>query len=223
MVAYVRPQSTDSPTRRHRISNARSSSAVSWWHSSMKFGRLTGTSSLPGSSGRGEVRVVGEGGIAGHPEVGLHPALGREPVVVPPHRVEKLPPSHAPVAGDGVGLDVPEHRAHVERPGHRRRGRVDGEDLGPGGSVVETVGAGILPGGGPALLQIVERRLIGDAGPSGRWGRHDRVTVPGCCSFTTPPRAPSAPWSIAPRERCRCTCVARPSTTCPTSATGGPT
>ncbi len=51
MVAYVRPQSTESPTRRQRSSKARSSSAVSWWHSAMKLGRLTGTSSLPGSSG----------------------------------------------------------------------------------------------------------------------------------------------------------------------------
>ena len=51
IVAYVRPQSTESPMCRHRSSKARSSSAVSSAHSAMKLGRLTGTSSLPGSSG----------------------------------------------------------------------------------------------------------------------------------------------------------------------------
>ncbi len=51
IVAYVRPQSTERPTRRHRSSKARSSSDVNWWQSAMKLGRLTGTSSLPGFSG----------------------------------------------------------------------------------------------------------------------------------------------------------------------------
>ena len=37
--------------RRHKASKARSSSAVSWWHSAMKLGLLTGMSSGPGSSG----------------------------------------------------------------------------------------------------------------------------------------------------------------------------
>ena len=170
-----------------------------------------------------EVGVVGQRRVAGHAEIGLHPAFGRQAVVVPPHGVEHLPAPHAPVAGDGVGLHVAEDRSHVQRPRHRRRGGVDGEDLVPRGTGVEPVGALLVPRGGPTLLQAVEGRLVGDPGRAGRGGRHDRVTVPGCCTFTTPPRARSAPSSSATRARSPCTCVARPSTTCPTSATGGPT
>ena len=152
---------------------------------------------LSGLLGRHEVGVVGQRRVARHAEVGLHPALGRQPVVVPPHRVEDLPAPHAAVAGDGVGLHVAEDRAHVQRARHRRRGGVDGEDLVPGGAVVEAVGVVVVPGGGPVLLETVEGGLVGDAWRAGRGGRHDRVTVPGCCTSTTPPRARSAPSSSA--------------------------
>ena len=75
--------------------------------------------------GRLEVGVVRERRVAAHAEVVLHPALGGQAVVVPAHRVEDLEPAHAPVAGDGVGVRVAEHVAHVQRAGHGRRRRVD--------------------------------------------------------------------------------------------------
>ena len=176
--------------------------------------------------GRAEVGVVGERGVARHAVVGLHPAFGRQPVVVPSHGVEELPTAHAAVAGDGVGLDVAEDRPHVERARHGGRGRVDGEDLVPGGRGVEAVGARLVPGGGPALLEPVEDRLVGHPGRTGRAGRgggHDRVTVPGCCTCTTPRPEACGRLSCAPRGRRRCTSAAPPSTTCRTSGTAATT
>src|SRR2546421_4070226 len=51
IVAYWYVQSTDSPTVRHNVSYAFSSSAVSRTHSSMKLRRETGTGAGPGDDG----------------------------------------------------------------------------------------------------------------------------------------------------------------------------
>ena len=178
---------------------------------------------LAGLLGRLEVGVEGQRGIAAHPEVGLYPALGGQPVVVPSHRVEELPAAHAPVAGQGVGLHVAEDRAHVQRAGHRRRRGVDGEDLFPCGLGVEAVRPLLVPHGGPGRLHPVECGLVGNVGRACRVGRHDRVTVPGCCTSTTPLPVRSARSSPARPGRCRCTSAVRRWTTFPTSVTGGST
>ena len=62
MVAYVIDQSIDSPRYFHRCSNAFSSSTVSLMHSSMKFGRDTGTCCLSGFSGGWNVGSYGSDG-----------------------------------------------------------------------------------------------------------------------------------------------------------------
>ena len=130
-------------------------------------------------AGRLERRVVCEGRVAADAEVVLDAPLGGEAVVVPAHRVEDLVPAHAAVAGDRVGLHVPEHRPHVQRPAHRRRRRVDRVDLGPALGAVEAVGGVALPPLGPLVLEPVEARFLGD-------GRaHRPVTVPACSACTT--------------------------------------
>ena len=95
---------------------------------------------------RREVRVVRQRRVAAHAEVVLHPALGRQAVVVPAHRVEDLVAAHPLVAGDAVGVRVGEHVPHVQRPGHRRRGRVDRVDLLPRLGPVEPVRVCYTPG-----------------------------------------------------------------------------
>jgi len=92
--------------------------------------------------------------------------------------------------------------ADVQRARHRRRRRVDREDVGPGGAAVEAVGAVLLPGLGPSLFEAIEARALGirdgadDTAFSRGLGRvHDRVTVPACCASTTlrpPPCARSS-------------------------------
>ena len=146
-----------------------------------------------------EVRVVGEARVAAHTEVVLHPALGGQPVVVPAHRVEELPAAHAPVAGQRVGLHVAEDRAHVERARHRRGWGVDGEDVFAARRGVEAVGALVLPDGSPAGLHAIDGGLVRHHRNGCRVGRHDRVTVPGCCTSTTPQRAPCARSSTPDR------------------------
>ncbi len=76
----------------------------------------------------------------------------------------------------------------------------------PRGGGVEAVDARRAPRRRPSAPR--GRRGWASRGRSGRLStraRHDRVTVPGCCTSTTPPRARSGPSSSAPRARCRCT------------------
>jgi hypothetical protein len=102
------------------------------------------------------------GGVAPHAVVVLHATLGGQAVVVPAHRVEDRLAAHALVAGDDVGVGVAEHVAHVQRAAHGGRRRVDGEHALAIYRRVETVRAIGVPLGGPAVLDAVERRLVGD-------------------------------------------------------------
>ena len=100
----------------------------------------------------------------------LDPALGGHAVVVPAHRVEDLLAPHALVAGEGVGLDVAEDRAHVERP----------ETVGGGVSMENTSARGLVRSkryvpsasqrGGVDGFDAVEGRLVGDPGGPRRPG-----------------------------------------------------
>ncbi len=89
--------------------------------------------------------LVRQARVASHAIVVLDPALGGQSVVVPTDREEHLHAKHAPEAGDGVELDVPEDRAEVQRSAHRGRGRVDRVDLRALLRPVEAVGLGGLP------------------------------------------------------------------------------
>ena len=179
-------QSNDSPRRRNSSSKTASSVAVSSWHSSTKLGREIGTSRWPfgrvAAVRRREVGVVRRRRVAAHAVEVLHPALGGQAVVVPADRVEDGLAAHPLVAGDGVGLGVAEHGAHVERAAtpsaaacrwRTPRSRV--------GRAVEAVGAVGLPALGPARLDAVERRLVGDRGAIGRsdTGARSRRHPPG--------------------------------------------
>ena len=120
---------------------------------------------LPAGVRGSEVRVVGQGGVAAHPEVVLDTALGGQAVVVPAHGVEHRLAAHALEAGHGVGVGVGEDVPHVQGAGDRRRRGVDGEDLGALGAAVEGVGPLGLPALAPGGLQAVGRHL----------GRHSRA------------------------------------------------
>ncbi len=149
------PRTSARPRRRAARTARRSSAARSRSACFGGFGR------------RRERRVVRQRRVAADAVVVLHPALGGQAVVVPAHRVEDLVAPHAPVAGDGVGVRVDEHGAHVQRPAHRRRRRVDGEDLGAALRPVEPVGAVGLPARRPLLLEPVEASAS-PARPCGR-------------------------------------------------------
>ena len=138
----------------------------------MKLRREIGICSLasPASRRRGERRVVGQRRVAADAVVVLHPTLGRQPVVVPPHRVEHLAAAHPLVARDQVGVRVGEHVPDVQRPADRRRRRVDRVDLLARLGAVEAVGAVVLPYRHPALLEAVERRFLGHAHGVGHAG-----------------------------------------------------
>ena len=129
-----------------------------------------------------EARVVRLRRVAAHAVVVLHPPLGGQAVVVPADREEHRLAGHPPLAGDGVGLRVAEHGAHVDRAGDRRRRRVDGEDVGALGRAVEAVDAVGLPARRPARLDAVQRRLLRDL------GHRIQDTGSGC----EPPWKPSA-------------------------------
>ncbi len=137
---------------------------------------------LRGLLRRLETGVVGERGIAAHPEVVLDPALGGEPVVVPAHGVEDGPAPHALEAGHRVGVGVGEHVADVQGTRHGGRWGVDGEHPVAVGRPVEGVGGLLLPAACPDRLESVQAGLVGDApcpgGRDGHVGAHDRVTVP---------------------------------------------
>ncbi len=99
----------------------------------MKFGRETrrgGCFSSPAVAGsRRSPGRERRPRVAADVEVVLDAALGREPVVVPPHRVEDVLSAHAPEARDDVGVRVAEDVADVQRARDGRRRRVDDEGL----------------------------------------------------------------------------------------------
>ncbi len=133
---------------------------------------------------RAELRVIGNGGIALDPIVVLHAPLGGETVVVPPHRVEDLPPAHPVVARERVGVGVGEDVPDVQRAAHGGRRRVDRVDPLARRGAVEAEGALALPGLAPALLEPLEARLLGHARAlgaltHGRLPRRSAVAVRG--------------------------------------------
>ena len=110
-----------------------------------------------------EVRVVRLRRITGHAVEVLDAALRGQTVVVPAHWVEHALAPHALVAGDGVGVGVAEHVAHVKRPAHRGGRGVDGVHVGPFGGAIEGVDAVGVPYAAKALLKSVEGGLVGNA------------------------------------------------------------
>ncbi len=155
---------------------------------------------LVGLLRRDEVRVVRQRRIAAHAVVVLHPALGGQTVVVPTHRVEDLGAAHPAKAGDRVGLRVPEHRAHVERPAHRRRRGVDRVDLGARLRPVEPVGAVRFPARRPLLLEPVQARLLGELHPAESTDSRSRPVEPHRVRSSVP-RRESARRCGVPRRR----------------------
>jgi hypothetical protein len=109
-----------------------------------------------------EAGVVRQRGVAADAEVVLHAALGRQPVVVPPHRVEDLPAAHPPKARHRVGVGVGEHVPDVQRAADRRRRRVDRIDLGARLRAVEAVDMAVGPAAYPLVLQTGQCGLLGD-------------------------------------------------------------
>ena len=137
-------------------------------HRSMKLGRDTAMARSPGFVGRREGRVVGDGRIAAHAVVVLHPPLGGESVVVPAHRVEDLSAPHAVVPGHGVGVGVGEAVSGVQRPRHRRRGRVYGVDVGARSRSGRSGTCRPRPSGQPHLAS--RPSIDGRSGTDGRRG-----------------------------------------------------
>ena len=80
----------------------------------------------PRAPGRraGEIRVVGQRRFAPHAVVVLHPALGRQPVVVPPDRVEDLLAAHPPEAREQVRVSVRKGVPDMHLPAGGQRGSV---------------------------------------------------------------------------------------------------
>ena len=111
---------------------------------------------------RAEVGVVGERGVAAHPEVVLHATLGRQAVVVPAHRVEHGLAAHPLEARDDISVGVGEDVSDVERAAHGRRRRVDREDVGARAGPIEAVDPFRVPARHPLLLEPFERRLVGN-------------------------------------------------------------
>ena len=152
---------------------------------------------VAGVGGRGEVGVVGQGRVAAHAVVVLHPALGGQPVVVPAHGVEDGPPGHALVAGDGVGVGVAEHVAHVQGAAHRGRRGVDGEDPLPGLGGIEPVDPLVLPDRVPAGFDPLEAGPVGhrDGTGLGSGGGHtgDNATQSALAAAKRSPDRPLTP------------------------------
>ena len=117
---------------------------------------------LRGRRGGLEVGVVGERGLAAHPEVVLHAPLGRQAVVVPAHGVEDPLAAHAPVARHDVGVGVAEDVADVQRARHRGGRGVDRVDLVARGGAVEVVGPLGVPALHPGGLEAVDAGSFGD-------------------------------------------------------------
>ena len=135
--------------------------------------------------------------VAAHAVVVLHPALGGEAVVVPADREEDVACRASAGSGRWRRSGCSRTRAHVERPRHGGRRRVDREHLvaRPRGAV-EAVGAVGLPALGPARLDAVERRLLGDRPHQATAGR------PGRTGAMRGDAAPANPPAVA--QRCRC-------------------
>ncbi|ARX87727.1 hypothetical protein SMD44_07209 [Streptomyces alboflavus] len=138
---------------------------------------LPGDRDLPlaGRRGRGEVRVVGQRGVAADAVVVLDAAFGGQAVVVPAHGVEDVAAAHALVAGDGVGVRVREDVPDVQGAADGGRRGVDGEQLVPRRRArmvrVEGVYTRLVPAPGPLLLETVEDGLL--RGALRAWGvRH---------------------------------------------------
>ena len=211
MVWYVRVQSTESPRWRHSDSNCFSSSSVSRSHSSMKLrremgcwiSRRLGGLALAARLQRLEPGVVGQRRVAPHAVVVLDAALGREAVVVPAHGVEDVHAAHAAVARDQVGVRVAEDVAHVERARDRGWRGVDGEVLLARRGRVEAVDAGVLPRGVPAVVEPVDRCLLGDARHGGHSSRRARgVGATSAAGWTptekTKPRSAEGRTGVSP-------------------------
>ena len=127
----------------------------------MKLGRETEIGLLARLLRRLESRVVRQRRIAPDAVVVLHAPLGRQPVVVPPHRVEHDLSAHALKARDEVGVRVREHVADVQGAADGRRRRVDRIDLVPAVMAIESIGAVGLPARGPFRLEAFERGFLG--------------------------------------------------------------
>ncbi len=112
--------------------------------------------------GRTEGRIVRQRRIAPDAVVVLHAALGRQPVVVPPHRIEHRLAAHPLKARDDIGVRVREHMADVQRSADGRRRRVDGEDLSARAPAIEPVDALFFPAGHPLGFEAFEGRFFGE-------------------------------------------------------------
>src|SRR5690606_40968567 len=90
------------------------------------------------------------------------------------------------IAGDGVGLGVAEHRAHVQRPGDRGWWGVDRVHVLTRHVLREAVGAVFFPTTAPALFQTVDRWLFGNTSHVGSKGdgRTRRSTNPKTRSYS---------------------------------------
>ena len=213
----VHREAEPAPERPRRPSRPARSAGV---HRAMKLGRLTGMSSFPGSAGGFEVGVVGQGRDRSGRRSRSGPGARWGARCRPTPSGRRAPTRSS--AGSG-----PAHRsARSRRPspcaasrkpsaaGCRWRRPARGSARGRSDRCPRP------PRRRPTCASIPSRvGLSGTLGARCRVGRHDRVTVPGCCTSTTPQPAPSALSSCGRRAKCRCTSVGRPSTTCPTSAT----
>ncbi len=124
-----------------------------------------------GFGGGGVVGVVVQGRVTGHAVVVLDTPFGGQAVVVPTHRVEDLTALHPLVAGDGVGVGVGEHVAHVQGPADGGGRGVDGEHLVPGPGAVEAVGPLLVPAVPPPGFEPFQGGLGGyPPGPGSQGG-----------------------------------------------------
>src|SRR5579859_5311048 len=117
---------------------------------------------------RGELRIVGQRRLAPHVVVVLHPALGRQPVVVPPDRVEHRLAAHPLIPRDDVGVaeraDVPD----VQSPADGQRGCVDRVDLAARRGAVKLVLRPRLPTGETTCPRCRQAKAC--PAPGCRWG-----------------------------------------------------
>ena len=110
-----------------------------------------------------EIGFVGRRGVAAHVIVVLDATLGGQAVVVPAHRVEDVPPPHALVARQQVGVGVGEDVSGVERARRRRRWRIDHERLVTRALRVVVVEPTLLPAGVPSLFGLGRVEVLGQA------------------------------------------------------------
>ena len=108
------------------------------------------------TEGRLEPGLIRDARVAANAEEVLDATLGGQTVVVPAHRIEDRLAAHAVEAGEGVGVRVGEHVAHVERATHRGRRGVDRVHSRTRRRIIEAIGAGGLPGLDPLTLDAFE-------------------------------------------------------------------